>query len=422
MAKIKKIKAREIIDSRGNPTVEADVYLNNGVMGRAAVPSGASTGKFEAVELRDKSKRFYGKGVCKAVKNIEDIIAKEVIGKEANFQDIDTLMIALDGTPNKSNLGANAILAVSLAVAKASALAQDKPLYKYLGGSKANILPVPLMNILNGGMHADNNLDIQEFMIVPSGFKTFRQALQAACEIFHVLKLSLHSKKLGTAVGDEGGFAPNLKNNQEALSLIVQAIDKAGYRPGKDVHIALDVAANSFYSGGKYNFEGNKFNADDMIAVYNKFIRKYPIISIEDGLDEDDWSGWERLTSKLGGKIQLVGDDLFVTNRDRLLAGIKNNMANSILIKLNQIGTLSETLQTMQLSSEAGYSSIVSHRSGETEDVSIAHLAVGTCCGQIKTGSVSRTERVAKYNELLRIEEAFKDKALYYGQKIFQGM
>ncbi|MDD4294856.1 MAG: phosphopyruvate hydratase [Candidatus Omnitrophica bacterium] len=422
MAKIKKIKAREIIDSRGNPTVEADVYLNNGVMGRAAVPSGASTGKFEAVELRDKSKRFYGKGVCKAVKNIEDIIAKEVIGKEANFQDIDTLMIALDGTPNKSNLGANAILAVSLAVAKASALAQDKPLYKYLGGSKANILPVPLMNILNGGMHADNNLDIQEFMIVPSGFKTFRQALQAACEIFHVLKLSLHSKKLGTAVGDEGGFAPNLKNNQEALSLIVQAIDKAGYRPGKDVHIALDVAANSFYSGGKYNFEGNKFNADDMIAVYNKFISKYPIISIEDGLDEDDWSGWERLTSKLGGKIQLVGDDLFVTNRDRLLAGIKNNMANSILIKLNQIGTLSETLQTMQLSSEAGYSSIVSHRSGETEDVSIAHLAVGTCCGQIKTGSVSRTERVAKYNELLRIEEAFKDKALYYGQKIFQGM
>lgn len=422
MAKIKKIKAREIIDSRGNPTVEADVYLNNGVMGRAAVPSGASTGKFEAVELRDKSKRFYGKGVCKAVKNIEDIIAKEVIGKEANFQDIDTLMIALDGTPNKSNLGANAILAVSLAVAKASALAQDKPLYKYLGGSKANILPVPLMNILNGGMHADNNLDIQEFMIVPSGFKTFRQALQAACEIFHVLKLSLHSKKLGTAVGDEGGFAPNLKNNQEALSLIVQAIDKAGYRPGKDVHIALDVAANSFYSGGKYNFEGNKFNADDMIAVYNKFISKYPIISIEDGLDEDDWSGWERLTSKLGGKIQLVGDDLFVTNRDRLLAGIKNNMANSILIKLNQIGTLSETLQTMQLSSKAGYSSIVSHRSGETEDVSIAHLAVGTCCGQIKTGSVSRTERVAKYNELLRIEEAFKDKALYYGQKIFQGM
>jgi len=352
MAKIKKIKAREIIDSRGNPTVEADVYLNNGVMGRAAVPSGASTGKFEAVELRDKSKRFYGQGVCKAVKNIEDIIAKEVIGKEANFQDIDTLMIALDGTPNKSNLGANAILAVSLAVAKASALAQDKPLYKYLGGSKANILPVPLMNILNGGMHADNNLDIQEFMIVPSGFRTFRQALQAACEIFHVLKLSLHSKKLGTAVGDEGGFAPNLKNNQEALSLIVQAIDKAGYRPGKDVHIALDVAANSFYSGGKYNFEGNKFNADDMIAVYNKFISKYPIISIEDGLDEDAWPGWERLTSKLGGKIQLVCDDLFVTNRDRLLAGIKNNMANSILIKLNQIGTLSETLQTMQLSSK----------------------------------------------------------------------
>jgi enolase len=419
MAKIKKVKAREILDSRGNPTVEVDVILDDGSMGRAAVPSGASTGEYEALELRDKNKRrFLGKGVLKAVENVNRIIFPKIKGKEAEFRKIDKIMLELDGTKNKSNLGANAILAVSLAVAKASAASKKVPLYKYLD-RKASILPVPLMNILNGGVHADNNLDIQEFMIVPLGFGSFKKALQAATEVFHTLKSILKGKKLSTSVGDEGGFAPNLNSNEEALKLIMKAIDKAGYKPGKQIALALDVASSSFFKDGHYLFENKKVDSQYMVNFYSRLISNYPIVSLEDGLAEDDWQGWQILTSKLGKKIQLVGDDLFVTNTERLKEGIERKVANSILIKVNQIGTLSETLEAIELATKSNYTTIISHRSGETEDTTISHLAVGKSCGQIKTGSLSRTDRIAKYNELLRIEEELGDKAKYAG-KIFK--
>ena len=422
--KIGKIKAREVLDSRGNPTVEVDVILEGGILGRAMVPSGASTGEYEAIELRDKdTERFLGKGVRKAVDNVNNIIAPKLIGRDASLQkELDKFLIELDGTENKSRLGANAILGVSLAVAKAAAEAKGEPLYRYLGGDKANVLPCPLMNIINGGLHADNNLDIQEFMIVPLGAERFCEALRMGAEVFHNLKKVLKSKNLSTAVGDEGGFAPNLSSNEEAISVIIEAIRKAGYQEGKDVYIALDSAASSFYlcpagyEDGKYILKSEKSkekSAKEMIGFYHQWIDKYPIVSIEDGLAEDDWDGWEELTEDLGEKIQLVGDDLFVTNVKRLSKGIKKRVANSILIKVNQIGTLSETLEAVELAKQNNYSAIISHRSGETEDTTIAHLAVGTGCGQIKTGSVSRSERVAKYNELLRIEEELGDKAIY---------
>ena len=417
MAKIKLVKGREIIDSRGNPTVEVDVILNDGSIGRAAVPSGASTGELEALELRDtKNKRYLGKGVLKAVDNVNKIIFPKIKGKDADYKNIDKLLIALDGTENKSKLGANSILGVSLAVAKADAISKKKPFYKYLGGAKANLLPLPLMNILNGGMHADNNLDIQEFMIAPLGFNTFSKALQAATEVFHNLKSILKSKNLSTSVGDEGGFAPNLKSNKEALDLIVMAIEKAGYNPGKQIALALDSAASSFYKDGSYLFEGKKVDSDYMIDFYSEIAKKYPIISLEDGLYENDWDGWKNLTIKLGNKLQLVGDDLFVTNPKLLKRGIDEEIANSILIKVNQIGSLTETIQAIDLAFKANYTSVISHRSGETEDTTISHLAVGKGCGQIKTGSLSRTDRVAKYNELLRIEEELGDKACYGGK------
>ena len=417
MAKIKLVKGREIIDSRGNPTVEVDVILNDGSIGRAAVPSGASTGELEALELRDtKNKRYMGKGVLKAVDNVNKIIFPKIKGKDADYKNIDKLLIALDGTENKSKLGANSILGVSLAVAKADAISKKKPFYKYLGGAKANLLPLPLMNILNGGMHADNNLDIQEFMIAPLGFNTFSKALQAATEVFHNLKSILKSKNLSTSVGDEGGFAPNLKSNKEALDLIVMAIEKAGYKPGKQIALALDSAASSFYKDGSYLFEGKKVDSDYMIDFYSEIAKKYPIISLEDGLYENDWDGWKNLTIKLGNKLQLVGDDLFVTNPKLLKRGIDEEIANSILIKVNQIGSLTETIQAIDLAFKANYTSVISHRSGETEDTTISHLAVGKGCGQIKTGSLSRTDRVAKYNELLRIEEELGDKACYGGK------
>jgi len=417
MAKVKLVKAREIIDSRGNPTVEVDVFLNDGSFGRAAVPSGASTGEFEAVELRDNDKkRFSGKGVLKAVNNVENNIFPKIKGEEANFKKIDKILIELDGTPNKSKLGANAILGVSLAVAKAAADSRNLPLYKYLGGEGANLLPLPLMNIVNGGVHADNNLDIQEFMIAPLGFSSFSKALAAATEVFHSLKAILKAKKLSISVGDEGGFAPNLKSNEEALELIIAAIKKAGYKPDKEVALALDSAASSFFKNGVYLFEGKKRDSQYMIDFYAKIVEKYPIISIEDGLDENDWDGWVKLTRRLGDKIQLVGDDLFVTNVKRFKKGIDRKIANSILIKVNQIGTLSETIAAIDLAAKSGYSAVISHRSGETEDTTIAHLAVAKACGQIKTGSLSRTDRVAKYNELLRIEEELGKRARYGGK------
>jgi len=416
MATIKKVLAREILDSRGNPTVEVDVILSNGIMARAAVPSGASTGEFEAVELRDNDKPYCGKGVQKAVRNISQIIFPKIKGKEPDYVKIDKVMLQLDGTANKSKLGANAILAVSLAVAKAAAALENKPLYRYLGGLKAVVLPLPLMNIVNGGVHADNNLDIQEFMIAPVGFSSFSRALQAATETFHSLKSILKAKNLSTSVGDEGGFAPNLKQNQEALDLILEAIKKAGYQPGKEIALALDVASSSFYKNGAYLFEGQTRDADFLIEYYAKLLDKYPIVSIEDGLDENDWDGWARMTKKLGKRVQLVGDDLFVTNVTRLKKGIDNNIANSILIKVNQIGSLSETIAAVDLAHKSGYSSVISHRSGETEDTTIAHLAVAKATGQIKTGSLSRTDRVAKYNELLRIEEELGKKAGYGGE------
>jgi len=415
MLKIEKIKAREILDSRGNPTIEVDVILEDGSLGRAQVPSGASTGEREALELRDKDpKRFLGKGVLKAVNNVNKKIFPLLKGKEADFYKVDKILIKEDGTPNKSHLGANAILGVSLAVAKAQSISKKIPLYKFLD-RKASVLPVPLMNILNGGLHADNNLDIQEFMIVPLKFDSFKRALQASCEIFHTLKKILKSKKLNTSVGDEGGFAPDLKRNEEAIKLIIEAIRKAGYKEGKQVYLALDVAASSLVKDGGYTFEGKKRDSFYLISLYKRLVKKYPIISIEDGLGENDWQGWKILTSKLSS-IQLVGDDIFVTNPVILKRGIEEKVANAILIKVNQIGTLSETLETIQLAKKNKYRTIISHRSGETEDTVISHIAVGTTALQIKTGSLSRTDRIAKYNELLRIEEELKNRAVYAGK------
>lgn len=416
MAKIKKVVAREILDSRGNPTVEVDVVLDNGILGRAAVPSGASTGDNEALELRDgDKKRYLGKGVLKAVNNVNTLIASKIKGLSPDFEKIDKLLIKLDGTENKGNLGANAILAVSMACAKAASLSKKQPLYKFLGGEKAKILPIPLMNILNGGMHADNNLDIQEFMIMPVGVPTFREALRYATEVFHNLKALLKSKKLSTSVGDEGGFAPNLTSNQEALDLIVSAIEKAGYRPGRDVYLALDCAASSFYKDGHYTFDGSLKGSADLIRIYENWLNKYPILSIEDGLSEHDWDGWKNMTKSLGRKLQLVGDDIFVTNPKIFRKGIAEAIGNAILIKVNQIGSLSETLKAINMAKKNKYKAVISHRSGETEDTTIAHLAVATGVGQIKTGSLSRTDRICKYNELLRIEEELGSKALYAG-------
>ena len=420
------VYAREILDSRGNPTVEVEVILEDGTTARAAVPSGASTGAYEAVELRDNDKsRYLGKGVLNAVENVNSIIAPEIIGFDALDQvGIDQTMIDLDGTPNKGRLGANAILGVSMAVAKAAANALDMPLYKYLGGINAKELPVPMMNILNGGKHADNNVDIQEFMVMPVGAANFAEALRMSAEIFHNLKSVLKSKGLNTAVGDEGGFAPNLGSNEEALRVIMEAIAKAGYKPGEDVMMALDVAATELYKDGKYILEGEgkTKTSDEMIDFYEQIVDKYPIISIEDGLSEDDWEGWHRLTSRLGGKIQLVGDDLFVTNTERLARGIGSKTANSILIKVNQIGTLTETFDAIEMAKRAGYTAVVSHRSGETEDATIADIAVATNAGQIKTGAPSRTDRVAKYNQLLRIEEELSDISQYKGRKAFYNL
>lgn len=421
MREIVEVKGREILDSRGNPTVEVDVILACGVMGRAAVPSGASTGEHEAVELRDGEKnRYNGKGVLKAVCNVNRFIAKSIRGMDVlNQVEIDREMIELDGTKNKEKLGANAILGVSLAVAKAAANFLEIPLYRYLGGTNAKTLPVPMMNILNGGSHADNNVDLQEFMVMPVGAKSFSEALRIGTEVFHSLKKVLSKKKYNTAVGDEGGFAPNLKSNEEAVEVILEAIDKAGYTAGKDVCLALDPAASSFYENKKYVFkksDGSKKSSEDMIEFYKKWIKKYPIISIEDGLAEDDWDGWKILTEELGGKIQIVGDDIFVTNPERLKKGIELNVANSILIKLNQIGTLTETLETIEIAKKSGYTSVVSHRSGETEDTTIADLVVAANTGQIKTGSASRTDRIAKYNQLLRIEEELGSSAMFLGK------
>lgn len=422
--KIKDVKAREILDSRGNPTVEVDLLLQDGSFGRAAVPSGASTGEHEAVELRDGDKsRYMGKGTLKAVANVNGEIRKAVKGKDALEQgQLDQLMIDLDGTPNKARLGANAILGVSMAAAKACAASKGMPLYKYIGGSKAHVLPVPMMNILNGGAHADNNVDLQEFMIMPLGADSFATALRWGSEVFHNLKKILHDKKLSTAVGDEGGFAPDLKSNEEAVDVILAAIDKAGYKAGKDIFIALDPASSSFFENGKYILEAEpkkENSSKDMVEFYSKWVSKYPIVSIEDGLAEDDWSGWKVLTDKLGKKIQLVGDDLFVTNVKRLRMGIEKKVANSILIKVNQIGTLTETLDAIDLAKKHGYTAVISHRSGETEDTTISHLVVAMNTGQIKTGSVCRSERICKYNELLRIEEELGKKAVY-GKEIWR--
>jgi enolase len=415
---ISHVHAREILDSRGTPTLEVDVALDGGALGRAAVPSGASTGRLEAVELRDGDpKRFGGKGVTKAVKNVNALIAPRILGMDARDQvAIDEALIALDGTPNKAELGANAILGVSLAVAKAAAQEAALPLYKYLGGPSARILPVPMCNILNGGAHAGWNIDLQEFMIMPFGAKSFREGLRMAAEIFQALKSVLKEKGYSTNVGDEGGFAPALKEgNEEACRLILQAIRKAGYKAGKDVWIALDPAASGFYEGGKYHLrsEKRKLSADQMVDFYAGWVEKYPIRSIEDGMAEDDWTGWKKITERLGDRIQIVGDDLFVTNTRRLAQGIEKGCANSILIKVNQIGTLTETLAAIDMAHRAGYTAVVSHRSGETEDTTIADLVVATGAGQIKTGSLCRTDRIAKYNQLLRIEEELGDAALY---------
>ena len=416
--KIKEIHGREILDSRGNPTVEVDVILEDGSFGRAAVPSGASTGEHEAVELRDGDKsRYLGKGVTKAVGNVNKEIASKIIGMDALEQwKIDKALINLDGTENKSRLGANAILGVSLALCKAAACSKKLSLYKYIGGEKANILPIPMMNILNGGSHADNNVDLQEFMIMPVGARNFKEALRMGSEVFHNLKGILKLKKLSTAVGDEGGFAPDLKSNEEAIDVILEAIGKAGYKAGKDIFIALDPAASSFFKNGKYILEAEakrENSSDDMIEFYSRWVEKYPIVSIEDGLAEDDWDAWKKFTEKLGKKTQLVGDDLFVTNTKRLKMGIEKKVANSILIKVNQIGTLTETKEAIEMARKAGYTAVVSHRSGETEDTTISHLVVAMNTGQIKTGSVSRTDRICKYNELLRIEEELGDGAAY---------
>lgn len=423
MAMITEVYAREILDSRGNPTIEVEVCLEDGAVGRAAVPSGASTGVHEAVELRDGDKtRYLGKGVTKAVDNVNDVIAEAIIGLEATRQtEIDELLVRLDGTSNKGKLGANAILGVSMAVAKAAAASVGLPLYLYLGGVAAKELPVPMMNILNGGQHADNNVDIQEFMIMPVGAKSFSEALRMNAEIYHNLKALLKEKGLSTALGDEGGFAPDLKCNEEAIEVILEAVVRAGYKPKEDIVIALDVASSEMYADGKYNLAGEGIvkTSAEMVEYLAELCEKYPIISIEDGLAEDDWDGWKALTDKLGGKVQLVGDDLFVTNEERLVAGIEKGVANAILIKVNQIGTLTETFNAIETAKRAGYTCIISHRSGETEDTTLADIAVAVNAGQIKTGAPARTDRVAKYNQLLRIEEDLGKAAKYNGMKVF---
>ncbi len=417
MGRIIDVKAMEILDSRGNPTVQAEVILDCGISGKFGVPSGASTGEREALELRDGGTRYLGKGVLNAVRNVMQEIAPKLIGLDSMDQpSIDTLMIEMDGTENKSCLGANAILGVSLAVSKASANELGIPLYRYIGGCNAKELPVPMMNILNGGAHADNNLDIQEFMIMPAGLLNFTAAICAASEVFHGLKAILKKNKLSAGVGDEGGFAPNLKSNEEAIRLIIRAIEDAGYVPGRDIWIALDVAASEFYSEKGYRFEGKLHSSDAMIAYYEKLMNRYPILSIEDGLSEKDWKGWKRLTQRLGKAVQLVGDDIFVTNTKIIREGIKQKIANSVLIKLNQIGTLTETLDAIETARRAGYTAVISHRSGETEDTTIADLAVACNTGMIKTGSVSRSDRVAKYNRLLEIEKELGNSALYKGK------
>ncbi|MCL2766932.1 MAG: phosphopyruvate hydratase [Peptococcaceae bacterium] len=423
---IEDVYAREILDSRGNPTIEVEVILEGGVMGRAAVPSGASTGAYEAVELRDgDSSRYNGKGVLQALVNVTEILAPEITGYDATDQlGVDKVMLEIDDTPNKSKLGANAILGVSMAVAKAAAEAVGLPLYQYLGGTNAKVLPVPMMNILNGGKHADNNVDIQEFMVMPVGAESFAHGLRMNTEIFHILKDVLKKKGLNTAVGDEGGFAPMLGSNEEAIIVIMEAIQAAGYKPGEEVFLALDAAASEFYKDGKYilGAEGKSLSASEIVDYYAVLTEKYPIISLEDGLAEDDWDGWKLITERLGSKVQIVGDDLFVTNTQRLSRGINSGTANSILVKLNQIGTITETLDAIEMAKQAGYTAVISHRSGETEDVTIADLAVATNAGQIKSGAPCRTDRVAKYNQLLRIEEELANLAVYKGREAFYNL
>jgi len=425
MAIIEDIIARQIFDSRGNPTIEVDIVTDTGLVGRAAVPSGASTGEFEAVELRDGDASYMGKGVSKAVDHVNDELAGELVGYDVFSQvEIDNYMIALDGTPNKARLGANAILGVSMAVADAAAQCLNMPLWRYLGGVNAKVLPLPMMNIINGGSHADNNVDLQEFMIMPVGAETFTDAIRIGSEVFHNLKKVLKDKGYNTAVGDEGGFAPNLKSNEEAIEVILKAIEKAGYKPGEDVVLALDPASSEFYNKetGLYEFrwsDGSKRDADAMVEFWADWVNRYPIVSIEDGMYENDWAGWLKLTDAIGDRIQLVGDDLFVTNTERLARGINEGVANSILIKVNQIGTLTETLDAIEMAHKAGYTAVISHRSGETEDTTIADLAVATNAGQIKTGSMSRTDRIAKYNQLIRIEEQLGDQALFFGRELF---
>lgn len=423
------VYAREVLDSRGNPTIEVEVYTESGAYGRAMVPSGASTGEHEAVELRDgDKKRYLGKGVLQAVENVNEVIAPEIIGLDVTQQAyIDQLMIDLDGTPNKAKLGANAILGVSMAVARAAADYSGLPLYLYLGGFNAKELPVPMMNIINGGSHADNNVDFQEFMIMPVGFETFSEALRCGAEVFHSLKKVLSSKGYNTAVGDEGGFAPNLKSNEEAVTVILEAIEAAGYKPGTEVKLAMDVASSEFYNKqtGKYVLAGEggkELSSKELVAFYKDLVTKYPIVSIEDGLDENDWDGWKMMTEELGSLVQLVGDDFFVTNTERLGKGIEKQIANSILIKVNQIGTLTETFNAVEMAKRAGYTAVLSHRSGETEDSTIADIAVATNCGQIKTGSLSRTDRIAKYNQLLRIEDELGTTAVFRGVKTFYNL
>jgi enolase len=420
MAIIEALGAREILDSRGNPTVEVEIQLEDGTQARAAVPSGASTGAFEAAELRDGGKRYLGKGVEKAIAFVNDEIAPEIIGFDSQDQRlIDAAMIELDGTKNKSRLGANAILGASLAVAKASAESSDLSLFRYLGGPNAHVLPVPMMNILNGGAHADTNVDIQEFMIAPIGAPTFRESVRWGAEIYHALKAVLKKRGLATSVGDEGGFAPNLDSNRAALDLILEAIEAAGFKPGTEIALAMDVAATEFHENGKYKFEGALKTSDEMIAYYTSLVDAYPIVSIEDPLNEEDWAGWTEMTKVLGSRIQIVGDDLFVTNPERLAKGIAGNTANALLVKVNQIGTLTETIDAVEMAHRANYRSMMSHRSGETEDTTIADLAVALNCGQIKTGAPARTERVAKYNQLLRIEEELAEGGVYAGRAAF---
>ena len=420
MSTIKNVYAREILDSRGNPTVEVEVKLDNGSIGRAAVPSGASTGAFEAAELRDGGKRYLGKGVQTAVKNVNEKLAPIVIGLNVEDQrNLDEQMIKLDGTKNKSNLGANAILGVSLAAARAGANSANQSLFKFIGGSDAKTLPVPMMNILNGGAHADTNVDIQEFMVAPIGAQTFKESLRWGAEIYHSLKSVLKKKGLATSIGDEGGFAPNLASNRAALDLILEAVELAGFKAGSEIALAMDVAATEFFDNGSYKFEGKQLTSDQMITYYSELVSAYPLVSIEDPLDEDDWAGWAKLTAQLGDKVQIVGDDLFVTNPERLLRGIESKTANALLVKVNQIGTLTETIDAVNLAHKNTYRSMMSHRSGETEDTTIADLAVALNCGQIKTGAPARSERVAKYNQLLRIEEELAGSAVYAGSSAF---